>query len=475
MSMLNKILKTPTKLEWLIFAYLFIGFSYFYNSMPGWNVNTRMDLIYAIVNTGHLDIGYLIEKPGYETMDLALYKGQYYCDKSPILSFLGVPVFWVWGQLSDVLGRNVPDYVGRYWVTLFTVGLYTSALGALMFRFTGFWRKDPPLQLLVSLLAVMGTMLLPYGTLFMSHNAAACFAFLSYFIIYAALKNRESWGKNKFQWVLLGGGFTMGMAVSIENPVGIVMLGMLVYLFYRLPVKKEFAWFLYGLFFGLILPMPYNWACFGSPFTSGYKYEVDPYFRTEMAQGLMGVKFPQWHAFWGITFSTYRGLFFSSPVMLLGFYGIYRLIRDTQKRADGLLIAYILVGFILFNSSYFAWWGGWSIGPRHIIPMIPFVVLSIYAVLPRWKYPVIGLGSLSVLIMMAHTLTDPQVRDNLYFPLKEFAIPNLIDGKFQYNVMAEWGLNGYLSTGIWCLFVIGGAVYLFSQAFALARSSEENS
>ena len=41
--------------------------------------------------------------------------------------------------------------------------------------------------------------------------------------------------------------------------------------------------------------------------------------------------------------------------------------------AIGLFVAY----FFFYNSSSIMWWGGFTIGPRYLIPMLPFMVLPI--------------------------------------------------------------------------------------------------
>src|SRR5208283_3097258 len=104
--MLGKDLFHFTKLEKAIFIFLFLTFGFFLNEYPGWNANTRTDLVFAVVDQGKLNIDAYWDNRSYKneyiTQDVAFYQGHYYCDKSPIISFLGVPVYWFFGTVADL-------------------------------------------------------------------------------------------------------------------------------------------------------------------------------------------------------------------------------------------------------------------------------------------------------------------------------------------------------------------------------------
>ena len=90
------ILKKPAATPLALFCLLLLSFAYFHHHEAGWNVNTRLALTFAVVEQGSVAIDYYHANPAMPylgTGDKAFFEGHYYCDKSPALSFLGVPVY----------------------------------------------------------------------------------------------------------------------------------------------------------------------------------------------------------------------------------------------------------------------------------------------------------------------------------------------------------------------------------------------
>jgi hypothetical protein len=110
-----------------------------------------------------------------------------------------------------------------------------------------------------------------------------------------------------------------------------------------------------GAGLGLSLYFLYNLLRFGNLFTFG-----QPWIFSVSALPL-GVA--------GLLFSPGRGLLWYSPAVLLAILG-FRKARKT-KPAEGLLIAAIFAGFLSMHSLYSNWHGGWSWGPRYLLPVLP--------------------------------------------------------------------------------------------------------
>jgi len=78
-----------------------------------------------------------------------------------------------------------------------------------------------------------------------------------------------------------------------------------------------------------------------------------------------------------------------SPFLLFAIPGFIMMWRQ-QKAIRGVVTVLLLaVAFFLFyNSSSVMWWGGFTVGPRYLVPMLPFMVLPIIfvlnALLERW-------------------------------------------------------------------------------------------
>lgn len=48
-----------------------------------------------------------------------------------------------------------------------------------------------------------------------------------------------------------------------------------------------------------------------------------------------------------------------------------------------IVIVLVMLGFIGYGSGYIVWWGGYSVGARLLIPMLPFMVIPIIFVFNR--------------------------------------------------------------------------------------------
>jgi len=139
--------------------------------------------------------------------------------------------------------------------------------------------------------------------------------------------------------------------------------------------------------------------------------------------------------------SPFRGLFFSSPVLLMGVAGLVAMWRE-GKRAEALLCGSIPGFFLLFTISFNGWYGGWGVGPRYLIPALPFLALPLVVSFGRYFRTTLVLAVLSALTMACFAAVDvqspvgvaPIARNSsrstlLREPLTEYALPILFTGK----------------------------------------------
>ena len=78
-------------------------------------------------------------------------------------------------------------------------------------------------------------------------------------------------------------------------------------------------------------------------------------------------------AFLGITISPYKGLFWYSPVLLLGLIGAVPFTR--RNRWEGLSFLLLIALHLLGYSRYNYWSAGVAWGMRYLLPIVPFLVL----------------------------------------------------------------------------------------------------
>ncbi|HST89181.1 MAG TPA: hypothetical protein VLJ14_12470, partial [Ktedonobacterales bacterium] len=198
----------------------------------------------------------------------------------------------------------------------------------------------------------------------------------------------------------------------------------------------------------LLLGAVYNTLAFGGPLSQGYAHLAGPdQFRQGQTLGFMGITYPHLDALWQTTLGPYRGIFLLSPVLLLAVPGFIWLWRQAGWRAEAALWLGILLVYGLFTISYFAWEGGFSMGPREFLPALPFLVLPIGALLrpdadPRWKTAFVALGALSVVVVELATAAGPLVDPALASPLTDWALPRLLAGRLDNNWGMLFGLPG---------------------------------
>jgi hypothetical protein len=360
-----------------VFAILFVSYAYFWQARD-WNISSRLMLTYAVVDRGTLSIDGLDD----QTRDIARYQGHYYSDKTPGFSILGVLPY----SLSKLVLRlpdhplNQPGFAhwpADYWVTLGTSGLLT-ALSALIL--VGLARKlgcGPLRSAFIGLAYGLATPAFAYATLAYGHQVSA-FALLASF----ALIGRE--GRRPY---LTSGiaGFLAAYASVVEIQVGPVSAILGFSLIARVIGKKRpiGAVLTFGL--GALVPtlilLGYNTLAFGSPWRMGYFYEVlDQFSSVHSETNPLGIGRPDWSKLPELLWGERRGLIRFAPIVLLTIPGMVAL---GFRRAWSTLIvgASTMAAVLLVNLSYPEWTGGWSTGPRLLLPLLPFAMLPIASLL----------------------------------------------------------------------------------------------
>src|SRR5207249_872315 len=117
----------------------------------------------------------------------------------------------------------------------------------------------------------------------------------------------------------------------------------------------------------------YNAAAFGSPFRIGYVSEEA---FEGMRRGVFGISTPRLDVAYGVLFGRYRGLLRLAPIVAVAAVGLVLLMRSRHGFAPALVALMIGAYYLVLNASYIYWEGGWSYGPRHLSPSLPFVALG---------------------------------------------------------------------------------------------------
>ncbi|HXG57913.1 MAG TPA: hypothetical protein VNL91_02730, partial [Thermoanaerobaculia bacterium] len=178
----------------------------------------------------------------------------------------------------------------------------------------------------------------------------------------------------------------------------------------------------------------YQQLCFGS-FASTSIDRLDPRFVSEgAAMGVLGP--PSFDALIGITVSPYRGHFFFAPVLLMGLFGFAPWLRRESgaERREAPAAMGLAGVFFAVNVCFNGWEGGFGIGARYLVPLIPIFGVAMLH-LRGWQRSIaVVLGIVSFAINFTAAAVDPQPSGTIPRPLTQYLIPLLLRGEFSPSV-----------------------------------------
>ncbi len=487
---------TRRRTEWLLFACAFAAFAWFHQG-GGWNQNSRFALVRAIVERGsffidsHLvyvvasddgtrfarptirdgefqldghtyalgwanDRGRLVPIAGHASLgalvidvnrvsvsgDIAFHDGHFHPNKAPGTSLAAVPAYFVLYHLERAFGAD-PDAwrilaVNAWLTSLFSVGLLSAFGVVLVYRFARRLSGDDDQSAVVTaLLFAFGTMFLPYATMLFEHDIIAVLLLAAWYLAYRARGEPAARGR------LLAAGLCAGYA-TITNYIVVIPL-LMIALYVTKHKRSGLLAFGLGVLAPFVLICTYNVVCFGTPFTTNYRYQ-NPMFvgGSGALLGVLGK--PSLSILAQILASPFRGLFVTAPVLVVGLAGLGTFYRRPGLRSDAGLCAAIIVFFVLFNISFNGWHGGWAAVPRYLGPAMPFLALPIVFAYPRMPKSATILGIMSVATMFVITAVDAQPplgnsrigatpgrAQWTYNPVTEYELPLLAHGRVSVN------------------------------------------
>lgn len=473
----------------LLFLLLLVCYSYFLPRWQDMNQNSRLDMVVAVVDDGTFQI----DKYYQNTTDYAHVNGHYYSDKAPGTAFVGIPVYAalrraldlpVMGVVLERLNNNealkatlrqggsglleekVRFAIAQVALTFAAAALPSALLAVLMYLLLGRFTRWIGPRLLVVLGYALLTPAFTYANAFYGHQLTTFCLFAAFYMLFMA---RDPIPAGR----LLGAGFLLGYSVFTEYPSALVVVVITAYAAYRLAGKERGGWPRLGwlaapgalVAAGLLL---YNKAVFGSFFDLGYGHSE--LWMGEHSQGFMSITRPTLEAAWGITFSPFRGLFLLSPLLLLAFPGFVLWWRSKQQRAAWWVAAVSSALVFLFNISSVMWWGGFAVGPRYALPMVPFLALPVVFVFLAWGQHA-WLRALAVVLYLwsfaatwGMTLAEQGYPpDTIRNPYVDFMIPNWLAGNIARNLgmfaklPGVWSLAPLLIVGV---VMVGGMAWL---------------
>lgn len=433
---------------------MLLCFLYFLPRGGNWDENSRFDMSLAVANHGTVAIDPYI----WNTKDIDYLGGHYYSIMAPGEALSGVPLVLATrgiahlmgaGRAADAVGSKGHEKatLGYYVMLLFGDDLIGASLPAiflvmLFFWFLGYFSTSVANRLLLSSFLGLGSMVFAYGQVFFSHVPAAASLFAAFLLIFMVANGKARGAKSA--WLLAHpeiamslAGLALGLAELYEYPAAV--LGLPIFVYACLCVRRRLVvYLLAGCIPGALGLAGYDWVIYHNPLMTGYSAH-SVLWKGKLGQGIGGSTWPpKWNAIWGMTFSPYRGIFVLNPLLLLAIPG-YWLWAKRRGREWALFLLIPLLYLLAIGMSPF-WFAGSTVGPRYLIPAVPFLAFPIIFALDRvrswWGRCLIWtLAATSALNVWAQTLGGggyplEKYRD----PLFNYSIPQIMHSNVALSV-----------------------------------------
>ncbi|MBA3872098.1 MAG: hypothetical protein H0X30_23375 [Anaerolineae bacterium] len=480
-----------------LFLLLLICYGYFLPKWADWGANSRADMVYAFGDKGTLKIDDYHTNTG----DLACFPGPFYADPTNVLggnctgsfysdkslgpSLLALPFYMVFkgiaalppiqkfiasgkglGSMSDTLnpdGKGIrPDAVYQYmalaFITFFASAVPSAFLGVIVFLMAARFARKDSYAFLLALAFGLATMAFPYSNALYQHQLAGFGAFTGFYLLWRVIYEKANL---RWLWVV---GILFSFAAITEYPVVPGLAIIFLWALWRMPNRTALYRVILGALPLMIVFAAFNYAAFNTIIPLGYKYSTN--WQSEHETGFLSLQLPSLDnlaRIYGLTFSPIRGIFITSPFLLLAIWGFYWMWQELKDRRGAIItIALFVAYFFFYNSSSVMWWGGFTIGPRYLIPMLPFFALPIIFAFnrlldKRWGQILVGvLIAVSAFSVWAMNIAGQQWPDVPISPttavtmtntstLLDYSLPLLAQGKVARNYAMIAGLPGFAS------------------------------
>lgn len=409
-----------------------------------------------------------------------------YPSKTPGLSMLLGGMYWLYHTYicSDTPTLFEATYFARLWGALIP-----TWLGAMLFYILLLQICRTSYMILTGhFVFLLGTTMFPYALTLGSHSFAGSMLLMSFAALWWCPTRI---GPRICSAILAGLG--IGLAFSAEYTA--VFTGVWLGLFALLhrpavdvrpalsrPSLKQSIWGFFTarwhLLFALatsLIPvaavMWYHKQAFGSYWKTPYEFMLHAAFREGMAKGgFLGYLWPPiWKHSFLLFLSSSCGLFFWTPFLIFTFVGLYYLVKHKKYAMLwpmlGMLLWWGMYPGLLYNPQ-----GGWSVGPRYIANLVPFMALlsvwgaeRLYMKYGNRVVPLIATTAVwSILHYVPTSMLFPHLPTNAHIPQIDVVLPMLSQGLGPTPLVP-------ISTG-WAL-IWGGVVLTLLCLFLLLSGS----
>jgi hypothetical protein len=147
-----------------------------------------------------------------------------------------------------------------------------------------------------------------------------------------------------------------------------------------------------------------------------------------------------------------RGWLYYSPIILIGVAGLFLAVKQKRVQSEVLTILAMITITVILYASFGDPWGGWSFGPRYLLPATALLTTGIGVAIERWKQSLLfglaflALAGYSIYVSTFGAFTTTQV------PPKQEAdrLATFIPYTYTYNQqLVDQGKTGSLVYNLW--------------------------
>jgi hypothetical protein len=331
------------------------------------NENVRLYMTAALVEQRTYVIDGMRARWGW-TNDAAVRDGHAYSVKAPGASELAVPGYALYYAYTRLRGVPLDRTVALFFARL-SASILPSLLALYLFhRWLASQYPRAPIAVDSVVLSVgLGSLLYGYGMMLASHTQSAVCAFGAFALLDGARRRRNVGTWRAFAAGLLAGGVTYFEYPGLVASVLLAAYGLRVVR----PWPRLLPFALGGLLLAAVV-MHFQWRCFGNPFSPGHLYVESEAFRRGHEEGFFGASRVHWEAL-GLLWHPGYGLLPLTPVLWLAPLGFARLLSRRERRGVAVLALLVVALSTLAILTMNNWRGGWTLGPRYLAVVVPFV------------------------------------------------------------------------------------------------------
>lgn len=379
--------------QWWLLALLALTFVAAYPmQINGWNQTSHYALVRALADGTAKTDKSRAEVGDIGAGDESIFEGHYYSNKAPGLAFVTLPAFLV----VDAAGmRTTGDSTRVLWALhIWSIVPAFVILLVLVRRLAE--RLEPGFGAVAALAFGLGTLTLPFSTLFFAHVLSAMLGFAAFAVLW---KERRAPARPA---LVAAAGALAGLAVVAEY--SLVLLGAIlgIYAVARASALRRVLAYSGGVALGLTPLLLYNLLAFGSPFHHTYEGN-----QTDPLGGFLGNGRPRPELVFDALFSMW-GLLPLTPVVACGLLGAILAYRRGVRAEPIVIVAVVLV--------HLAWASTFHLGinifggqgpPRYLMMIFPFLAVGLGVAFRAFPLTTIALASISAFQMVVITATNP--------------------------------------------------------------------